>query len=527
MIRTMIVDDDFLVRSYLKQMNAWERAGYEVVADLRDGEEALKAVEEECPDVIVTDLSMPLMDGIELIRRVRKEYRSVYIIVLSCHDDFEYVKEAMRLGADEYVLKNSLDEDSLYEVLKNAKHQMEGREEKSKEEDETKKLIEIGRHSLKYHFFNGLLAGSFTMKEREEKRQEAGIKGKFINSAVINMFIPEWNVLRTRIPDLELEQYNQRFLQKLVREIKENEEENGYVECVCLGEGVFCCFLDLSEMRRTSLMKQRLTSLATTCFHCCKNEQYTYEAGVSSICFGEEGIRQAYQQAREMMKLSFYQDSGILYYEGQPAVERELPKEALDFLKEASGYVQHRDFQGMKKEFSKAVESFRQHHVDSRIVLHWLKELDQKLHIERSPEQYAMIYKAEHLSAVCEEYGQKLFMQKKMEIPKGVNPAVRMVVNFLHEHYREQIGLTEAAEAAGLNTAYLSYLFKQEMGTGFSGYLLELRMECAKNLLKTTNEKVKDVALKSGFNDYHYFSKAFKKMNGLSPADYRKQEGET
>lgn len=149
MYRTMIVDDDFLVRSYLKQLDAWEKAGYEITADVRDGEEALHAVREQAPDVIVTDISMPLMDGIELIRKVREMGLSAYIIVLSCHDDFNYVKEAMRLGANEYVLKNSLDEDSLFEVLKNAEHHMNSLKKRNSEEERTKKLIEAGSQSLK------------------------------------------------------------------------------------------------------------------------------------------------------------------------------------------------------------------------------------------------------------------------------------------------------------------------------------------------------------------------------------------
>ena len=108
MFRTLLVDDDFLVRSYLKTLSAWEKAGYEVVKDVQDGEEALRVLEEEKIDVVITDISMPLMDGIELIRHIREEKENIYIMVLSCHDDFEYVKEAMRLGADEYILKNKL-----------------------------------------------------------------------------------------------------------------------------------------------------------------------------------------------------------------------------------------------------------------------------------------------------------------------------------------------------------------------------------------------------------------------------------
>ena len=117
MFQTLLVDDDFLVRSYLKTLDSWEKVGYEVVRDVQDGEEALEVMNQEKIDIVVTDISMPLMDGIELIKAVKKNWPEVSVIVLSCHDDFEYVKEAMRLGADEYILKNTLDENSLLEVL--------------------------------------------------------------------------------------------------------------------------------------------------------------------------------------------------------------------------------------------------------------------------------------------------------------------------------------------------------------------------------------------------------------------------
>ena len=180
MFRTLLVDDDFLVRSYLKTLSAWEKAGYEVVKDVQDGEEALHIMEEEKIDVVITDISMPLMDGIELIRHIREEKENIYIMVLSCHDDFEYVKEAMRLGADEYILKNTLDEDTLFEILEKSRHQIETRLEKSSQQEQTRKLIRMGSHTLKYHFFNGILSGTLNGQEREEKRAEAGIDRKSV-----------------------------------------------------------------------------------------------------------------------------------------------------------------------------------------------------------------------------------------------------------------------------------------------------------------------------------------------------------
>ena len=102
---------------------------------------------------------------------------------------------------------------------------------------------------------------------------------------------------------------------------------------------------------------------------------------------------------------------------------------------------------------------------------------------------------------VCEDYRRRLFAKQQREIPEHVGASVRRAVDYVHAHYKEQIGLPEAAETAGLNPAYLSFLFKQELGTGFSSYLLDLRMECARALLRGTNEKIKEVAREAGFND--------------------------
>ena len=108
MRKALLADDDFLVRSYLKMLSSWEKAGFEITADVRDGEEALEVLDREKIDLVVTDIAMPLMDGIELIREIRRKYPDIYVIVLSCHDEFEYVKKAMKEGADEYVLKNKV-----------------------------------------------------------------------------------------------------------------------------------------------------------------------------------------------------------------------------------------------------------------------------------------------------------------------------------------------------------------------------------------------------------------------------------
>lgn len=525
MFRTIIADDDFLVRSYLKQLNAWDKAGYEIVGDVRDGEEALQLVKEQSPDVLIADISMPLMDGIQLIREVREFNQDIYIIILSCHDDFNYVKEAMRLGANEYVLKNSLEEDTLYEILKNAEHQMSVQKKKSDEEQRNQKLIQMGSHSLKFHFFNQVLAGSMSPEEKENKRKEAGIQGRFVNSAVINIFIVNWYEVKERLSPLEMEQYQRLFLHKLSEQLELLlGDESRLIEVIYLGEGVICGFLDLSSMYRSSLMKQKLTSVASACFRCCREEPYSYTIGVSNICIGEDGIRQAYQQAREMMKLSFYEQNDILYFDSMKTIGETLPLSAQELLSYIKEYIRGRKKEELEKIFERVAADCKRERTEPKLIVHWIKELDHKIGFERRQEDYGKFIDIEQLKDVCREYCQQFFFNRERDIPAGVNSQVKQAVSYILEHFKDPIGLNEVAEAVGLNPAYLSYLFKQEMQIGFSNYLLDCRMDCAKALLKNTTYKIKDVALESGFNDYHYFSKAFKKLNGCSPAEYRKND---
>lgn len=527
MYRTLLVDDDYLVRSYLKTLDSWRRAGYEIVSDVQDGEEALHVLEEEKIDVVITDISMPLMDGIELIRHIREGKQDIYILVLSCHDDFEYVKEAMRLGADEYILKNTLDEDTLYDVLEKSSRQIENRRQKSSERAQTRKLIRMGSHTLKYHFFNGILSGTLRGDEREKKRIEAGISGKFQNSAVINMFMHDWNGQNQVWTPLEAEQYSQNFRHGLMSEMEEIlQEDSDFAEIIYLGAGIFCCFLDMSAMRRSSVMRQRLTNVASACFRYCKKEPYRFGIGVSNICIGEDGIRQAYRQAREMMKLSFYDDSDILYFDNGKEISQELPPEAEEFYERLEGIKRGRKREELDSYWKRVLDACKRKHTDSKVLLQWLRRLDKRAGLERNAEFYGEITSADQLEKVAAAYGDELFADKKMEMPPGISGAVKHAVEFIHGNYKRPISLQDAADAAGVNAAYLSYLFKQEMQIGFSNYLQERRMECAQELLRTTNYKIKDVAEEAGFNDYHYFSKTFKKLSGLSPADYRREHGE-
>lgn len=529
MKKALLVDDDYLVRSYLKMLSAWQRAGIEIMADVRDGEEALERLEQGGIDLVITDLAMPLMDGIELIHEIRKRYQDIYVIVLSCHDEFDYVKKALQEGADEYVLKNTLNEETLYNLLKET---MEKLAEKADETD--KKSIggtDFGKPreesgNQKYLFFNQVLAGTLTGEEREKRRMEAGIRAKFQNSAVIVIKLDESENAEDPWDDIRREQYCLDFYPRLCQKLQNADTEQATEkEIIYLGRGSFCCFVDLSDLYRNSMMYQRLMHLASACYKICRQEAKEYKIGVSNIGIGAEALRQGYQQARMMIKAGFYEEDSIVYYNPEKTIGRKLPDEAQMITDQCGKFRLGNQQEVFLKMGMQAVQTFKENLTDSALVLQWLRKLEQAIFQEEILDFHKIIH-IRDVSAALIRMAEQLSQQQNPEIPQNISKTVRAAAEYAVVHYKENIGLNDAAKAAGVNSTYLSYLFSQEMGMGFSNYLLNLRIQCAQQLLEKSNLKIRQVAEQAGFHDYHYFSKVFKKVTGVSAAQYRKDRTE-
>lgn len=521
MKKALLVDDDYLVRSYLKMLPSWKEAGFEIVADVRDGEEALDVLQKEKIDLVVTDIAMPLMDGIQLIHAIRERDKNMHIIVLSCHDDFEYVKKAMQEGADEYVLKNTLDEKSLYTLLSAAMNHIQKKAEESEAEEQPVAASEKSVNR-EYLFFNRILAGTLKGEEREKERVKSGVRGIYQNSAVVVMKLEEKERPEDLLGDVQKEQYCMdflgRFRQKLEELLADHDNER---ELIYLGNGVFCCFIDLTGIHKSSVMHQKLTDTASACYKICRKEEKNYAIGVSNICIGSEALRQAYLQARTMVKLCFYEQGGIAYYENGKAVSGRLPEAAENMLQQTDTLKYRHDRDGFQKLGKQVIRAFKQELTEKRIVMQWIQRLMQACGTDAA-DKFGEIHNIEEIPEILEQTADQFFGSGEIFIADEVSHPVRIAGEYAAAHFREPIGLNDAANAAGVNSTYLSYLFSQEMGTGFSNYLLNLRMEYAKKLLEESNLKMREVAEKSGFNDYHYFSKVFKKINQVSPAEYRK-----
>ena len=189
MLKVLLVDDDYLVRMYLRQLIDWEAEGCRLVGDVCNGEEAMEAVAREAPDIIITDLTMPVMDGIALIRRLKEGNDPARIGVLSCHDEFEYVREAMKPGADEYVLKNVLDAAGLRALLATLRQGLKEREEEERQSEQLRWLAQKGNEALQRDALRRLRQEAMPYPEQAEFLKTHGILGDYYYCAVLEVHI--------------------------------------------------------------------------------------------------------------------------------------------------------------------------------------------------------------------------------------------------------------------------------------------------------------------------------------------------
>lgn len=507
MYKLLIVDDDTLVRMFLKNFFPWQEKGYQIVGDARDGEEACELTAHLQPDVILTDISMPGMGGIDCIRTLREQGYDGGILVLSCHDDFGYVKEAMRLGADEYVLKNHLDEDTLQSALERVLSAMERRRAEAEGRHALHRMAEKGSRLTQRELLQSLLARETSWEEQYRETQAVGLRYRYYRCAVILVSAPQGDSLR------------EQGLYEACRHVV----GSNTAEVIDLERTRYAVLYDFSDIPSTSRQNEVLAGQSSA-LHSFAQEYLAADCqiSVSEVCEGGGAIAHALRQAREAAQEHFY-GKGIIRYDGRAPMGTQVPEAAASFCAGLPACLRQGDAPRLQSGFHTALQAFQAARVQVGVLLSWLKQCDIAAGLVRDELFYTSITSFSDCEACLSGYEARL---RELAMPTGLDrlsPAIGRAVQYIHTHYAEPIGLGDAASAVGLSTAYLSRAFKQEVGTGFSEYLLGCRLEQVQRQLVETLDAIGQIASRAGFQDYHHFCKMFKKKLGVSPAQYRKE----
>ncbi|MBQ3442666.1 MAG: response regulator [Selenomonadaceae bacterium] len=503
MKRVLIVDDDFLVRTYLKQMIAWEEHGFYIVGDAKNGQEALELLQRDGADILIADMSMPIMDGIELTRRVRRMSPRTHILILSCHDDFVYVKEAMKLGIDDYLLKNNLTEETLLEALNKISFEAE-------ESSDMERLALIGRKKLREDFFQAFDTGN-DFDKLDDLASDSDLNVTFQTATALMIIPKNWIEREQLLSGMERENFLSAFAEMSLNACKNTfgDKVNPMI-FVSRKEGFFhwCLIVDATT---ACGLAERLQAFAKMYFN------LELKIFLSPPKKNLAELSEAWHKLYEARTESFYSDAKIFSAEDLPPLEIKIPDE----LKTSGrGVVEALSY--IDEDFSVALQSFRERLLAARLHPEILSALVAELFSEErnllpSPLQ------AENFSVWFGQLENFLNSLRSRQGKDYLPPAIRLALRYIEAHYHEDISQSDVADAVHLNSSYFSTLFKKSVGKGFSDYLTDLRIEHVKERLATTSEKIKDISTAAGFTDYQYFCKLFKRLTNLTPSQYRQK----
>ncbi|GBF76377.1 DNA-binding response regulator [Paenibacillus sp. 598K] len=522
MYTVLIADDDRLIREDLGSMIDWQASGFRLVGEADHGAEALGLAETLKPDLILTDINMPVMDGIELIRRVKARRPQTKILVMSNYDDFQYVKEAMKLGATDYVLKYTLDPPALTAMLEQlhgliaeertaaqrlADMELAGREGRQRQlerfasrllhdADTSEAMVEQAR-ALSLPLSGGswlllLVAGA---AERETLAQQARSDGEATDSVFVAELAPALHAVMLHTVQrsyLMLRQRSHSAAQAIVRA----EARPGLA--VLMGEPV---------ERLSDLPTQwaRLQAAREAAFYDgAKPLQYVSATAGPAFRRRDEAATDRGEAALLHALRTHQPDEARAELQGVLDLLREIrvaPEEARDYL-----YL-------LFSQMAKAMKASDPAFADRPDTVAF-----QRLLTARS-------YTLDELEAELGRLLDAYWRTVETSAYAGYRSEIKKALAFLERNYSRELSLLEVADHVGLSRNHFCKLFKLETGDNFINALNGIRIDRARELLGQSDARVKEIAGQVGLPNYRYFCRIFKAVTGMTPTDY-KQSGE-
>lgn len=513
MYKVMIVDDEASIRSGLKSVISWEDLGMEIVCEAENGKDALNKIEAFQPTVVLTDIRMPEMDGIELLKRISQQYPNIKVAVLSGYDDFDYVRTAMRLGAANYLLKPIDTEEliaAMREILENIGADVQ-------EFLKYREFLQL----LQKNTLNRVITGQIPLKELREKCDVLGIsfQSSCMYLAAIQLNVQEedhWKIYATL-----------NICDELIHSPK---------DCYIfpdLRDNIILLFKDEPDTSRI----QRL--LEDCIYHIHKYLDTRCAAAFSGPASSHRELPNTYKDSLRLLNYQLLYGLDKVYssieYEiykiGEaPAYEQLQYENILTLIKKGDKQAVRQYIGGLFSEnryINPETVKYSIVNIISYVLYHmeaydissiYLQKIKGAIYAKLQTVSYA-----DQLKDLLIYFSDAIIGQLRSTSPHNYSFAVKKTIEYINEKYYDyNISLKTLGNALNINPAYLGRLFKLETNEFFSDYLNKKRVQKAKELLMTSGVKANEVAEKVGFSSISYFYTVFKKFTGQNPGDIRK-----
>lgn len=528
----LLADDEEEVIQIIMRKIDWEGLGFSVIGYANNGVKALEMVEEFQPDVVMTDIKMPYMDGMELSKQIKEEFPATKILIFTGFDEFEYAKEAIHLEIEEYILKplNSVELSNIFMQLKSKLDQ----EISDKRNAQT--LQNYYMESLPFlqaNFYATLIEGKMREEEifKYLKEYQISFEGPFYSCLVIHT--SEGQVPEGMTPQLLFTSVQKLVEDRLVEKWKA--KSFSYA-----GNSVLIVQLE---------QRQDVSELTDECDRFCRYAQRMVGAvvtvGIGQVCEQLEEVYQSYGSAREAVSYR------VLYGASRALNMEEIaPQERMEIDSAHEAELTNL-FKMIRLSSEKDIEEAVQQYLNQMslptktIQQHYIAVMELISALYRFAANYG-IGMEEFSGDIRNLYSSlmemepdtlkkwlikiSLFFQQKIisARSKSTNSFISRAKEYVQNNYGdESLSLDSMCEVLGVSNSYFSSVFKKEEGNSFIGYLTNYRMEKAARLLIETNEKSYMIAKRVGYADANYFSYVFKRQYGVSPSKYRTEYAET
>ncbi len=533
MFKVLIVDDELYICEMLKKLIDWQGLHLMCVGEAGDGMLAMEKIRALKPDIVLTDIRMPGVDGLEMVRQMREEFPALFFVLFSGHKDFDYACSAIKYGVEDYLLK-PVNQKKLNRVLERIVAKLERNSAESEEKTRKEEQLEYTLERLRAVCVSQILEENVKIDSVETFNRECQCRyrGNDVQVAafkldVVNWRYPQENPLREK-----------RFIMNKIGDeaLDFLEKETIYAEKFLCEELLYLMLetedRDLERYKRlfreVGLFMERYPS-------------YHISMGIGIGPKSPGSYRDTFQSAREAVYKRLVEGTDKVLFlneeeEKEPDEERfspEVYKRGLESAMETCSEIEMQKWtENIMEEILDGAESVYGKLVRLRNLL---EEVLNSLCESGGEEMGISPEEVKRAGMAVFEYTKEEWLRRFVKNTilenfekyldfKKIQEArpVRDAKKYINAHYREDITLELLAEKVYLNPIYFSTMFKKEEGMNFSKYLLMVRMDNAKRLLGNQTYTIAQVAELVGYKDYKHFSKVFKKTVGITPNEFRR-----
>lgn len=519
MVKVLLVDDEIITIRMLQNLIDWKKYNLELIGYAQDGLKAAEMFLKYEPDIVISDIRMPNMTGIELVKKIRALNKDTAFILISAYSDFSYISEAMKIGCSDYILK-PIDEQELDEALKKVVEKVSG-------QNEQKEIIEKGKWQTRNHMLQSFMKTGSNLNYIINKKMDYPIN--FGNFHIVMLQL-NYKTIDEYANMQHIESIKISYISLIFKEVLQ-----GYAHIL------FDYEYDSWVVLLSDIAQEKLLALSNQI-----KEQFKKQFEINvDVCFSDvisqlESLPLHYSKVKLLSRYSFYVESEDILGYGYNCNENKFNQiRGLDLVKEMEEALVGNDRIKAEKILNEVFYLSKNiNPVSLNLVYDMCYQIViiiKKIILEKSnqTEEMRVILKLnfDDLQYYKSVVSFKSFMWETVDLvltgigedQEKFSDIVEEGIHILKENYNKNISLDTICTEISVSKNYFSYLFKREVGISVWTYLTELRLEKAKKLLKETNMKNYEISSQVGYENPSYFSMLFKNYESMTPSGYRKQ----